>query len=125
MASQSRTTVCVAHRLSTIRNADAIIVMSHGQIIEQGSHDELYASDGMYRGLVDAQQISAEGTGDGYNTPEEVLEAEENIRRIQSHEMPALLRKRTTGLSTISVKESNAGVVQQTKYPLFYLLQKV
>src|SRR5438105_2840004 len=57
-ASKSRTTICIAHRLSTIKNADNIIVMSHGTIIEQGTDDQLYNSDGMYKGLVDAQRIS-------------------------------------------------------------------
>lgn len=128
MASQSRTTVCIAHRLSTIMNADNIIVMSRGAVIEQGTHDELYARDGMYHGLVDAQRISAEGRGDAYHTPEEVLEAEDHIRRVISstdEEISSPLRKAITEQSTISFKENNSGVVAQTKYPLYYLLKKV
>lgn len=45
---QGRTTLIVAHRLSTIQHADRIIVMEHGQIIEQGSHAQLMALDGLY-----------------------------------------------------------------------------
>lgn len=45
------TMLVVAHRLSTIRKADNIIVLSHGEIIEQGSHDELIAKQGRYYGL--------------------------------------------------------------------------
>ena len=50
-----RTTVVVAHRLSTIRAADVIHVIDGGVIVESGSHDELLAADGMYRALYDEQ----------------------------------------------------------------------
>ncbi len=50
-----RTTIVVAHRLSTIRNADLICVLHEGQIVEQGKHDELLALGGYYKKLVDMQ----------------------------------------------------------------------
>ena len=53
---QDRTTLVVAHRLSTIRHADLICVMHEGQIVERGTHDELYALGGYYTKLVDMQQ---------------------------------------------------------------------
>ncbi len=40
---QGRTTFVIAHRLSTVRNSDAIMVLEHGEIIERGSHDDLIA----------------------------------------------------------------------------------
>lgn len=52
---KGRTSFIVAHRLSTIRHADCIVVLDHGQIVDQGSHDELMKRPGHYRNLVDAQ----------------------------------------------------------------------
>ncbi len=51
---QGRTSFIVAHRLSTIRNADVILVMRDGHIVEQGSHEALLAQNGFYRQLYDA-----------------------------------------------------------------------
>ncbi len=50
-----RTSFVVAHRLSTIRNADCILVMRDGQIIERGTHDELLAAGGFYAELYRSQ----------------------------------------------------------------------
>ena len=50
-----RTTVVIAHRLSTIENADRILVIDQGSIVEQGSHEDLLASSGVYAELVKAQ----------------------------------------------------------------------
>lgn len=53
---RDRTTLVVAHRLSTIRHADLICVLHEGSIVERGTHDELYALGGYYTKLVDMQQ---------------------------------------------------------------------
>ena len=52
---RDRTTFVIAHRLSTVRNADAIMVLEHGEIIERGSHDELLAQKGRYYTLYTGQ----------------------------------------------------------------------
>ena len=55
---QNRTVFAIAHRLSTIRNADLILVMDKGRIVERGTHDELYAANGVYRKLCDMQKTN-------------------------------------------------------------------
>lgn len=55
---EGRTTIMVAHRLSTIQHADKIIVMHHGEIHEQGSHQELLHKNGLYRKLYDLQLVN-------------------------------------------------------------------
>ncbi|MGH7732317.1 MAG: ATP-binding cassette domain-containing protein, partial [Gemmatimonadales bacterium] len=52
---QDRTVLVIAHRLATVRNADRILVIEDGRIVEQGTHDDLYRGGGMYRRLYDMQ----------------------------------------------------------------------
>ena len=54
---KSRTTIAIAHRLSTIKNADIIYVLHEGQIVEQGTHEELLALNGYYKKLNDMQTL--------------------------------------------------------------------
>ncbi len=54
---QGRTSFVVAHRLSTIREADLILVMNHGDIVEKGTHSELLQKNGFYRKIYDSQFI--------------------------------------------------------------------
>ena len=54
---KNRTSIVIAHRLSTIQNADNIVVMQKGEIVEQGTHQELLAKNGMYKRLVEMQSF--------------------------------------------------------------------
>ena len=56
---QGRTTIVVAHRLSTVRDADLIVVMADGQVVELGTHANLLATDGAFARLVRAQALAA------------------------------------------------------------------
>jgi ATP-binding cassette, subfamily B (MDR/TAP), member 1 len=58
VAAAGRTTIVISHRLSTIKDADNIVVMSEGQIVEQGTHDDLLMKRGAYYALVEAQKIA-------------------------------------------------------------------
>ena len=56
--SHGRTTIIIAHRLSTVRNADRIAVVEGGRVVELGSRSELMAKDGAYAAMVRTQELN-------------------------------------------------------------------
>jgi ATP-binding cassette subfamily B protein len=78
---EGRTTFVIAHRLSTVRRADMILVMDQGRIVEQGTHDELLARGGLYKEIHDLQLIDHAGFAEGLEQLEE-----ENIMHVKEHD---------------------------------------
>ncbi|KAI9042964.1 ABC transporter ATP-binding protein [Aspergillus affinis] len=90
-AATNRTTIVIAHKLATIRNADNIVVMSKGRIVEQGHHQELVSLGGTYAKLVKAQDLSAaQPTGH----TKEIIEKESIDEILET--VPPLQKYRTT-----------------------------
>jgi ATP-binding cassette subfamily B protein len=58
VALKGRTSIVIAHRLSTVREADQILVLENGAIVESGKHDELVAQGGLYADLYNRQDLT-------------------------------------------------------------------
>ncbi|MEP6961670.1 MAG: hypothetical protein ABI995_06320, partial [Acidobacteriota bacterium] len=66
---ESRTVIVIAHRLSTVRRADKIVVLDRGRIAEMGRHEELVEKEGIYRRLYELQFLEGPSSDSAYNTP--------------------------------------------------------
>ena len=87
---KGRTTIIVAHRLSTIRDADKIVVVHKGEVVEQGNHDELLVKKGYYYDLVQSQTggVSyAQSTRSINKIETKKIEQEENTQKKDSSEV--------------------------------------
>ncbi len=64
---KGRTTFIITHRLSVIRNADLIVVLEAGEVVEKGTHDELMARSGLYREIYESQSVVGDGSGEDFS----------------------------------------------------------
>ena len=55
---RNKTVIMIAHRLKTIKNANQILVLANGKIMQKGTHEELIQTDGIYRNFVEARQVA-------------------------------------------------------------------
>ncbi len=140
-ASEGRTTITIAHRLSAIRDAHNIVVMSNGRIVEQGTHDELLERRGAYYNLVTAQAIAA--VNELTAEEEEAIDKEEEailIRKTSTQasksggadfvedpddNIAARLNRSTTEKSTSSVILAGRTSEPETKYGLWTLIKLI
>ncbi|KAL7417152.1 ste6-like protein [Mrakia frigida] len=109
-ASKGRTTITIAHRLATIKDANNILVMGGGEVLEMGTHNDLLESGGAYATLVTAQQLAAavdkksgeedEGAHQDHDADPQGMSSAD-ARDFAANEKPALERS-TTGKSSLS-----------------------
>lgn len=95
--SGTKTVVTIAHKLSTVVRMDTIVVLKGGQTVEQGTHDELIASNGVYSSLVEAMQSSDLSYGGG----EEIFDGLESKAKQKPVLRDSVLRKKSVRLSII------------------------
>ena len=114
-AAAGRTCLTVAHRLSTIRDSDNILVMGGGEVLESGTHNELLESEGTYSQLIAAQQLAqatkrADSDSDEGHTLKDADSDAVDAQLEAEKDKPALARQ-TTGKSSLSsqiLKDKNA-----------------
>ncbi|KXS12972.1 multidrug resistance protein 1 [Gonapodya prolifera JEL478] len=109
-ASANRTTIVIAHRLSTVKNANIIIVMDHGKIVESGSHNDLLQRNGPYAELVRAQELE---TGDADDNVEgDVLERGEGTSPLAagSEKKPSVTRR--SSKPDIATRRASSGGIK-------------
>jgi len=100
-AMHGRTTFVIAHRLSTVRVADLVIVIQHGMISQVGTHAELMQQDGHYREIA-AAQLHGEGGHDGEESPS-------HMDRIQSKRAFDATRDDDPEAAQISIARDESG----------------
>jgi ABC-type multidrug transport system fused ATPase/permease subunit len=98
-ASRNRTTITIAHRLSTIRHSDLIVVIDKGELVEQGTHESLYAMGGIYYTLVEKQRIAMNESDEAKEEKKE--EAEIEVVKLASPAHVAIKVENAGGLLSV------------------------
>nr|DBA25041.1 TPA: hypothetical protein GDO54_012614 [Pyxicephalus adspersus] len=116
-ASEGRTTIVIAHRLSTVWTADLIVVLENGSVAEKGTHSELLEKKGIYHSLATAQTLQAIQRSVESETGQGTLEKPSLVQRINSN--------LSTGKFSMSEKGEEDDVVEQKlpKISFFRLLK--
>ncbi|KAL6232421.1 hypothetical protein BDW75DRAFT_19907 [Aspergillus navahoensis] len=102
--SASRTTIVIAHKLSTIRKADQIVVLSRGQILEKGTHDELQNAGGAYYRLIKAQDLGKIKGEEG-----KLLDQEGSDEDVAVTHMPSVQRAKTKDDGAVNLEANVIG----------------
>ncbi|KAL1914580.1 uncharacterized protein VTP21DRAFT_8111 [Calcarisporiella thermophila] len=106
-ASKNRTTIIIAHRLSTVREADWIVVVEKGKVVEQGTHAQLMANEGTYMSYVQKQQLRVdEDENEGFIdsiSKETSRWKSDNKAKMMDHSKHDIKFAKTTGVDTTSV----------------------
>lgn len=124
-ASRGRTTIVIAHRLSTVKNANNIIVMSHGKVVEQGTHNDLLAAKGIYHTLVEAQGIVGDNA-----TSSDILPALDSAAQEEQGQLSGMAEtekraSQTNEIIAIRDTEAQAAKAKAPHYSLWRLVATV
>ncbi|KXS19178.1 P-loop containing nucleoside triphosphate hydrolase protein [Gonapodya prolifera JEL478] len=109
-ASANRTTIIIAHRLSTVKKADRIVVLDHGKVVETGSHNELLDKNGTYANLVKAQELDI---GEVESTVETGGSVRATIRKASSHSVLGTTDSHRGSRSAVAGKYSSQIEVEE------------
>ncbi len=106
-AAGGRTTVVIAHKLSTVQNADNIVVLSMGKIVEQGTHDGLLVQNGAYARLVHAQDLNKLTGKDGADDTDEDTDSDLAVRLTKTQSVVPVDHECQTQLASLDYEKHN------------------
>jgi ATP-binding cassette subfamily B (MDR/TAP) protein 1 len=125
-AAMNRTTIVVAHRLSTIKNADNIVVMAKGKIIEQGTHAELLALNNAYAKFVNAQALATK-TVKGESGGSVEYDSHDSTAFDEKDDIIPHLNRMKSGRSVASqeLERQDSGKTKVPSYSLYTCIKRV